>query len=139
MESVSKSGTSPSAVLALIGGAFMLAGGALALSMYGLWSQGGGGAGWWGAPMMGGGGGVGWMMPGFMWWAVGAVAGVSLVLGGVVLAGGYALSKRPAGEASSWIGVVILVASVIGLFTMSGFFIGPILGIIAGIMALAKR
>lgn len=85
--------------------------------------------------MMGGGG---WMMPGFMWWAVGAMAGVSLALGGVVLAGGYALSKRPAGEASSW-GVAILVASIIGLFTMSGFFVGPILGIIAGIMALAKK
>lgn len=126
-------------MLALIGGAFMVAGGALALSMYGLWSQGGG---WWlggggsGGPMMGGMGG--WMMPGFMWWAVGAMAGVSLALGGVVLAGGYVLSKRP-WSTSAW-GVAILVASVIGLFSMSGFFIGPILGIIAGIMALtAKR
>lgn len=111
----------------------MAAGGALALSMYGLWSQAGG---WWsGGPMMGGMGG--WMMPGFMWWAVGAMAGVSLALGGVVLAGGYALSKRP-GSAPTW-GVAILVASVIGLFSMSGFFIGPILGIIAGIMALAAK
>ena len=33
----------------------------------------------------------------------------------------------------------ILIASIVGLLTVGGFIIGPILGIIAGILALVKK
>ena len=74
---------------------------------------------------------------GFFGWVVGTMAAVSLATGAVAIAGGYAIYHSP--ESSTAWGVGILVASIIGLFGMGGFVIGPILGIIGGIMALAKK
>jgi hypothetical protein len=36
-------------------------------------------------------------------------------------------------------GVAILVASAVSLFSMGGFIIGPILGIIGGVLALTRK
>ncbi|HXV45513.1 MAG TPA: hypothetical protein VD736_02460 [Nitrososphaera sp.] len=109
----------------------MVAGGIFALLMFGVWSQ-AGMAGW--GPMMGG---NGWgAMSGYFGWAVGTMAAISLAAGAVAIAGGYAIYRNPA-SANVW-GVGILIASIVGLFTMSGFFIGPVLGIIGGILALKK-
>lgn len=135
MESVPKTGggMEPSAILAVIAGALMLAGGILALSMFSIWSQ--AGMPGWGGGMMGGGWG---MMPGgFAGWAVGIMSAISIGAGALSLAGGYAIHKKP--ESRSMWGIAILVASIVGLVGMSGFFIGPILGIIGGILALAKK
>lgn len=120
-----------SSILSIIGGSLMVAGGIFALLMFGVWSQ-AGMAGW--GPMMGGGG---WgAMSGYFGWAVGTMAAISLAAGAVAIAGGYAIYRNPA-SANVW-GVGILIASIVGLFTMSGFFIGPVLGIIGGILALKK-
>jgi hypothetical protein len=132
MESVSKKGMSPSSILSIIGGALMVAGGAFALSMFGVWSQ-AGMPGW--GPMMGG--GVGMMGGGFFGWVVGTMAAVSLGTGAIAIAGGYAIYRNP--ESSTAWGIGILVASIIGLFGMGGFVIGPILGIVGGILALSKK
>lgn len=110
----------------------MVAGGIFALSMFGVWSQ-GMMPGW--GPMMGGGWGM--MGGGFFGWVVGAMAAVSLATGAIAIAGGYAIYRNP--ESSTAWGVGILVASIVGLFGMGGFVIGPILGIIGGILALAKK
>lgn len=135
MESVSKSSSmAPSSILSIIGGALMVAGGILALSMFGVWSQ--AGVPGWGGGMMGG-GGWGMMSGGFMWAAVGTVSAISIGAGAVSITGGYLIYKKPA-SASVW-GAAILVAGIIGLFGMGGFLIGPILGIIGGILALAKK
>ncbi len=130
MKSVSKAAMPTSAVLAIAGGALMLAGGVLALSMWGNWSQ-AGMPGW--GSMMGGYG----MMQGYFGWAIGTMSTLSLATGAVVLAGGYSVYRKPESRAA-W-GTAILVASIIGLFGMGGFFVGPILGIIGGIMALSKK
>lgn len=121
----------------------MLAGGIFTPFVFSLWNTqmmpgpGGqmmmGGSGGWGMMMM-------MMMPsgaGFMWWAVGIVSAISVGAGAVSMAGGLAINRRPE-SAGVW-GIGILVASIVGLVSMSGFFIGPILGIIAGILALAKK
>jgi hypothetical protein len=132
--------------MAVIGGALMLAGGIFALSMLSLWNTQMMGmmmpSGLGGQMMMGGSGGWGMTMmvpdgAGFMWWAVGTLSAISVGAGAVSVAGGLAIHRKPA-SAGVW-GIGILVASIVGLVSMSGFFIGPILGIIAGILALAKK
>lgn len=139
MESVSQAGkgVQPSVVLSIVGGALMVAGSIIAFSMFGIWSQ-AGMSGW--GSMMGGGGGWGMMMQqggrSFIG-AVATMASISIAAGAIAIAGGYAISKRPE-SASGW-GVGILLASIVGLFGMGGFVIGPILGIIGGILALAKK
>lgn len=135
MESVSRSerGISPSSILSMIGGALMVAGGVTTLSMFGIWTP--AGMPGWGGGMMGG--GFGMMSGGFMWAAVGTMSAVSIGAGAVSIVGGYAIYKKPE-SAGVW-GIGILVASIAGLFGMGGFVIGPILGIIGGILALTKR
>jgi hypothetical protein len=129
---------SPSAVLAIIGGALMVTGGILVPSMLGIWIQ-GGLPGWMGAGSIMRCQGCGPMMSGssFMWTAVGVVSAISIGSGVVSIIGGYSIYKKP--ESSSKWGVAILIASIVGLIGMSGFFIGPILGIIGGILALTMK
>jgi hypothetical protein len=83
--------------------------------------------------------GPGMMMPfqSFMWTAIAVISAISIGIGVILIIGGY-LIYRKSESASKW-GVVILVLSIIGLFGMGGFFVGPILGIIGGILALTKR
>lgn len=131
MESVSKTNVPASAILSVVGGALMLAGGAFALSMWGVWSP-AGMPGW--GPMMGG---YGMMQGGFFGPLVGTMSALSLATGAIVIAGGYFIYRKP--ESSTAWGTGILVASIVGLFGMGGFFVGPILGIVGGIMALAKK
>lgn len=118
------------AIISLIGGILMMAGGLAGLYMYGVWSQ-MGVPGW--GPMMGGWG----MQQGWLAGMVGTVSGISLAAGGVVVFGAYSIHARP--ESRNVWGVGILVASIVGLFGMGGFLIGPVLGIIGGILALAKK
>jgi len=129
---VSKSGrdVSSATILSLIGGVLMIAGGLAGFYMYSFWSQ--AGAPGWGS-MMGG-----WGMPvgGFLG-IMGATSIISLGAGGIVVAGSYFIYAKP--ESSKEWGVGILVASIVGLFGMGGFLIGPILGIIGGILALTKK
>jgi hypothetical protein len=137
MESV-KSGSNviePSFILSVIGGAFMLVGGILAVSMFSLWTP-IGSPGWHGGMMSGGGWG-GMMSGGFMGATLGTVAGISIGAGIVSIVGGYSIYKKP--ESSSTWGVAILISGIVGLIGMSGFFIGSILGIIGGILALTRK
>jgi len=82
-------------------------------------------------------GGWGMMSYGVMWGMVGTISGLTIALGAILIVGGYSIQKSP--ESTSRWGVAILVASIIGLIGMSGFFIGPVIGIIAGILALTKK
>ena len=65
------------------------------------------------------------------------ISAISIGTGAVLIIGGYLVYRNPR-SAGKW-GVTILVASIVGLFGMGGFFIGPILGIIGGILALTRR
>jgi hypothetical protein len=42
-------------------------------------------------------------------------------------------------KASGQWGIAILISGIVGLVGMSGFFIGPILAIIGGILAMARK
>lgn len=127
------------AILSILGGSLMLTGGIIAPLIAGAWTHSGMMSGWWGGGMMGGAGGWGMTGPGvYAWWAVvGTLSAISIGAGSVLIAGGYAMHKRP--ESTGVWGIVIIVASIIGLFGMSGFFVGPILGIIGGTLALTKK
>ena len=137
MESMPKSeiGRPVSSTLSIIAGTIMIASGLVAVAMMAMWSSISGMPGYGMGGMMGGWG----MMSSspFMWGMGGTVAGLTVGLGAILIIGGYSIQKAHQG-AGSW-GVAILVASIIGLIGMSGFFIGPVIGIIAGILALTKK
>lgn len=147
MTTVSKSEKlRPSSILSIIAGSLMVAGGILALSIFSVWTQ--TGFPWWDGDMMGGSGGMmgggdgmtggGAMMGGGLMWGLGVGASaISLGAGIVSILGGYLIYKKP--ETSSGWGIAIVISSVVGLVILSGFIVGPILGIIGGILALTRR
>ncbi len=65
------------------------------------------------------------------------IAAVGLVSGIVVLIGAVMLYTRPS-NASTW-GLLVLIFSIVSFFGMGGFFIGAILGVVGGALALAGR
>jgi hypothetical protein len=137
MESMPKSeiGRPASSALLIIAGTITIASGLVAVAMMAMWSSISGMPGY----------GIGGMISGwgmmsssaFMWGMVGTVAGLTIGRGAILIIGGYSIQKAPQ-SAGSW-GVAILIASIIGLIGMSGVFIGPIIGIIAGILALTNK
>lgn len=81
---------------------------------------------------------MGWMMgvPNVMpIFASMVVTGV--VSGAIILLSALMMSSRPS-ESSKW-GVIVLVFSVLSFFGMGGFLIGAVLGIVGGILAIAKH
>lgn len=126
------------AVIAIIGGVLMILGGLSVPLMYttyqSLFNDG---------PMMGSGimGGGGWrmIMPSSGSVVLSTMAIVSVGAGVTSVAGGYKMYKKPEKARNS--GIVVLIASIIGLFGMSGFGMGAALGIVAGtyVLAIAKK
>jgi Family of unknown function (DUF6114) len=81
---------------------------------------------------------VGWgLRQSFIWTTMAVVSVISIGTGVVLIIGGYSIYGKPE-TAGKW-GVAMLVASVVSLFSMGGFFIGPILGVIGGILALTRK
>lgn len=123
-------------ILSLIGGIFMLAGGALSSVWFMFEGINGDG-------MMGGFGGMmegyqtmmdGFEVPlGFM----GGLSFIGLLSGIFVIVGAIMLNSRPA-ERLTW-GTLILVFSVISFLGMGGFYIGALLGIAGGAIALSWK
>lgn len=114
--------------LSLIAGILILAGHAWSLLM------GGGYAGMWGSQMMGGSNIYGGLLQP---WATIGFSVLYMATGALILAGSFKMNRKPE-EAKKW-GIVVLAGSVAALFGMGGFIVGPILGIIGGIAALAKK
>lgn len=112
-------------VLSLIAGALILAG-AWMMAAFGF----GGSYGMMGSyyGMMGGFGYGGWL---FGAAAVGVISGIAVLVGAVMI------YTRPRSTAT-W-GLVVLVFSVLSFFGMGGFFVGAVLGIIGGALALASK
>lgn len=135
MERVSNSekGMVPSSMLSIIGGGLMVASGLVVISMMAMWPQFGGMPGY---GMGGMRGGWGMMSSTLMWSSVGTVSALTIGLGAILIVGGYLMQKP---ESAGTLGAAILVTSIVGLIGMSGFFIGPVIGIIAGILALTKK
>jgi hypothetical protein len=125
-------GIAPSSILAIIAGALMIAGVIVGALMFTVWNDGGT---MMTSPGMMGGGMM--MSDSFMWAAIGGVAAIWAGTGAVCIVGGYAI-YRNLQSGTKW-GIAILITSIVGLLTASGFFIGPILGIVAGILALIRK
>jgi len=138
LKETSSSGMPSSAILAIMGGALMVTGGALTPTMLGIWKLAGMSSWMTGGSMMGC-TGCDMKMFGssFMWNMVGIMAAISIGAGVVSIVGGYSVYKKPE-SLSKW-SVAILVSSIVGLVSMSGFFIGPVFGIIGGILAFTKN
>lgn len=126
-------------VLSLIGGVLMLVSGIIT-SMWFMF----GGFGYSG--MMRGFGGIGGMMRGyqgmmggfgFPFGFIGGLSLIGLVAGIIVLISAIMLNSRPQ-DHTAW-GVIILIFSIISFIGMGGFFIGGILGIIGGVLAISFR
>ena len=117
-------------VLSLIGGILMLINGVMSFLMLTYY---GADFGWmWG--MMGGYQG----MMGSLGFPFGSFMGlmlVALVCGIIVIIGALMLNSRPA-ERRSW-GVIILIFSIVSFLGMGGFYIGAILGVAGGALALS--
>jgi hypothetical protein len=122
-------------ILSIIGGVLVVAGGAMMLMIvpypgldFGMM----GGLG----DMMGGFAGMmqGFGIPiGFM----GSLSLIGIVSGLLVVIGAAELNARPA-DHNEW-GIVILAFSLISFLGMGGFYIGAILGIIGGALAMTWR
>ena len=134
-EATQPAGEAPTApyVLSLIAGLLILAGGSMMMTF----SYGGPYAGMMGGyyGMMGGYYG---MMQGYGYevWFYGAAA-LGLIAGIAVLAGAIMIYARPA-RTSTW-GLLVLVFSAVSLLGMGGFFLGAILGIVGGVLAITWR
>ncbi len=117
--------------LAVIAGILMIIGGIVFLSMTWYHST------FSGYPMMGMMGGM-WnnFMQGFTPWILGLSIS-SIICGGIVLFSGTMMSKNP-DNVRFW-GILILIMSSMGIIFGMGFLIGPILGIIAGVVAIAIK
>ena len=79
------------------------------------------------------------MMQGFGyggWWFYGAAV-VGLVAGIIVLIGAVMIYAHPS-SAPTW-GLLVLVFSIVSFFGMGGFFVGAILGIVGGALAMTWK
>src|SRR4030066_1395658 len=117
-------------VLSLIGGILILVNGVMSFLMLTYYGADLGGM--WG--MMGGYQG----MMGSLGFPFGSFMGlmlVALVCGIIVIIGALMLNSRPA-ERRSW-GVIILIFSIVSFLGMGGFYIGAILGVAGGALALS--
>ena len=122
----SQSTSSIASVLSLIGGIVIALGGVVSLfwSSYG-WS-------WYG--MMGH-----WMMGDFGY-DTSMMSGFSLaalVSGILVIVGAIMLNTRPE-ERTAW-GSIVLIFSIVSFIGMGGFFVGALLGIAGGALALSLK
>jgi len=124
-------------VLSLIAGILILGGGATVATlsqgepyyggMMGVYYYGGMMGGYYGM-MHGFGFGGGWFY---------GLAAIGIASGIVVLVGAIMVYNQPA-KASTW-GALILAFSIVSLFGMGGFFLGAILGVMGGILAITWK
>ena len=118
--------------LALIAGVMMIAGGITSLLFTSNWTQSTLGSGY-----MTGGGMRMFMSPIHVQNMIHTFSAISVGIGAAIMASAYIIRSKPQTATSN--GIVILVLSIIGIFFASGFGMGAILGMIAGIMAIARK
>jgi hypothetical protein len=121
------------ATLSMIGGALILISSIFSITMFIIY----GNLGWftaWGCPcgMMWRWGGpiTAWPLGGMMIFTpiIGVISGIMLITGGLMI-------RANPSDSSIW-GVIILVFSIIGFIGGGGFFVGSLIGLIGGIIAI---
>ena len=119
-------------ILSLIGGLLIFVGSAVSIVWFSVGSAPFGG--YWG--MMSGWHGMTGSY-GFTYDYLLVLSVLGLACGVIVVVGGFMLSLRPL-EHVTW-GVLIVIFSAISFVSMGGWFVGAILGIVGGALALAWR
>jgi hypothetical protein len=122
MEEIQTSSVPISVILSMLGGIFIISGGLMLFAMYGT------------TVMMEG----QWHMYMFTYprWLTAVVASISVLAGGVVMSASYKMYKEPRNKL--W-GFLIVLGSLVSLFSIGGFGVGGILGLIGGVMGLSRR
>jgi hypothetical protein len=142
MTQVEKPGTA--FILSLIGGVFILLGGA-AMTMLGSWKSNYGNYGYYGYGMMGRyGGWSGMMGPGFgmmggLGYGFGFTGILGLIFGAIVIISALMLNSKPE-QHSTW-GTLLVIFSVLSIFgsAMGGFGVGLVLGLIGGVLGISWK
>jgi hypothetical protein len=125
MEEVRISSAPISVILSMLAGIFIISGSLMLFAMLS----------WYGTTLMMGGE---WHMYMFSYprWLTAVVASISVLAGGLIISASYKMYKEP--ENKLW-PFCIMVASLVSLFSMGGFGLGGILGLIGGVMGLGSR
>jgi len=66
-----------------------------------------------------------------------ALAAIGLISGAIILVGAIMVYTQPS-KVSTW-GTLILIFSILSFFGMGGFFLGGILGVVGGILAMTWK
>ena len=125
MKEVQTRSASISVILSMLAGIFIISGGLMLFAMVS----------WYGTTLMMGGE---WHMYMFSYprWLTAVVASISVLAGGLVMWASYKMYKEPGNKL--W-ALFIVVGSVVSLFSIGGFGLGGILGLIGGVMGLGSR
>ena len=114
-----------SVILSTLGGIFIIAGGLMLFAMLS----------WFGTTVMMGGQWHMYMVTYPRWLTV-VVATISVFAGGLVLSASHKLYKEPGNKL--W-GFLIVIGSLVSLFSIGGFGLGGVLGLIGGVMGMSRR
>ncbi len=127
-----------SSILSLIGGIIVLLTAFIGLFWFALGGPAWGGFGGWMSGMMSG--YHGWMSGAVGYGLYGLFSIVSVIglISGIIMIFGAAMLRAKPQEHVTW-GVLIIIFAVVSLVDMGGYFIGALLGIAGGAMALSYR
>ena len=125
MEEMQTSSAPISVILSMLAGIFIVSGGLMLFTM----------SSWYGTTLMMGGQ---WHMYMFDYprWLTAVVASVSVLTGGLVMSASYKMYKEA--ENMLW-ALLIVTGSLVSLFSIGGFGLGGILGLIGGVMGMGRR
>lgn len=125
MEEIQTSSAPISVILSMLAGIFIISGDLMLFAMLS----------WYGSTLMMGGQ---WHMYMFTYprWLTAVMATTSIVAGGLVMFASYKMYKQP-GE-RLW-GLFIILGSIVSLFSVGGFGLGGVLGLIGGVMGVGRR
>ena len=125
MEGIQSSSAPISVILSMLADIFIVSGGLMLFAMLS----------WYGTSLMMGGQ---WHMYLFTYprWLTAVVASISILAGGLVMFASYKMYKEPRNKL--W-GLLIIIGSLVSLFSIGGFGLGGVLGLIGGVMGLGRR
>ncbi len=114
-----------SVILSMLGGIFIISGGLMLFAMLS----------WYDSTLMMGGQ---WHMYIFTYprWLTIVMATISVLAGALVMSVSYKMYKQPKNKL--W-GLLIVLGSLVSLFSVGGFGLGGVLGLIGGVMGLARK
>ena len=125
MKEIKSSNVPLAVILSMLAGTFIVFGGLMLFAMLS----------WYGSTLMMGGQ---WHMYMFTYprWLTVVVATISVLAGGLVMFASYKMYKEPRNKL--W-GFLIVIGSLVSLFSIGGFGLGGVLGLIGGVMGLSSR